>query len=91
MQQHIKTTAPKMNLTALCVRYSSGIFTTSHTTAVHTCTGPLQWASAQTTLDLRNLVIKLTSLPTDPQNLDKFPLLKSHQIRYYSDSSGLRK
>lgn len=78
-----------MNLTALCARYNSGIFTTSHTTAVHICTGPLQWGSAQTTLDLKNLIIKLTSIPADPQNLDKFPLVKSHQVRYYSDSSGL--
>lgn len=58
MQQHIKTTVPKMNLTALCAWYSSGIFTT----AVHICTGLLQWGSAQTTLDLKNLIIKDTSI-----------------------------
>ena len=61
MQQHIKTTVPKMNLTTLCAWYSSGIFT-SHTTAVHICTGLPQWGSAQTTLDLKNLIIKVTSI-----------------------------
>lgn len=49
----------------------------SHTIAVHIYTGLLQWCSAQTTLDFRNLVTKLTSMPTDPQYLDKFSILKS--------------
>lgn len=77
MQQHIKTTAPKMNLTALCAWYSSGIFTTSHTPAVHICTGLLQWGSAQTTLDLRNLIIKDTSISQTLKTYTK-SLFSSH-------------